>query len=74
METLKSQKNTEHMTPPLGAPSTRPANTLHLKSQRYICRIAHHAAATAESHAGEKGKDEAVSLPHHSIPKSQGLI
>lgn len=33
METLKSEKNTEHMTPLLGAPSTGPANTLHLESQ-----------------------------------------
>ena len=74
METLKSHKNTEHMTPPLAAPSAGPANTLHLESQRYICRTAHHEAATAESHAGEKGKGEAVSLPHHSIPRSQGLI
>ena len=61
------------MTPLLAAPSTGPANTLHLESQRYICRNAHHAVPAVESHAGEEGKDEGVSLPHHSIHRSQGL-
>lgn len=68
-----TQKHAEHMTPLLAAPSTGPANTLHLESQRYIYRNAHHAVATVESHAGEEGKDEGVSLPHHSIHRSQGL-
>lgn len=70
METLKSHKTLR--APPLAAPSTRSANTLHLESQKHSCRNAHCAAAAVESHAGEEGKGEGVSLPHHSIHRSQG--
>lgn len=61
------------MTSPLAAPSTGPANTLHLESQRRLCSNAHHPAVTVEFQAGEEGRGKGVHLPHHSIHRPHGL-
>ena len=59
--------------PPLAAPNTGPANTVHLEIQRHVFRNTYHPATVIDTHAREEGRGKYVGPPFTPSIGPKGL-